>query len=232
MDCGSSENAEKTQEEDGVADGARTHDNRNHNPGLYQLSYSHHCRTSYCLSSSPGTGLLNRETRLYEQRFALPSPLFDEFDRFAQMSACFIENGHIAGGETAAIREHATPATRTRFASIQTKRVPRNAAEECSARHFLTRIVNQTRLSVLTRQHRCLGAVKAGINTCEHIRVVISLAPEHHAIDMFQMLFHFFERLDATIDRYLQMRKIALQLIRIFILERRNFAIFLRAQAL
>ena len=26
---------------DGVADGARTHDNRNHNPGLYQLSYSH-----------------------------------------------------------------------------------------------------------------------------------------------------------------------------------------------
>ncbi len=29
-------------ETDGVADGARTHDNRNHNPGLYQLSYSHH----------------------------------------------------------------------------------------------------------------------------------------------------------------------------------------------
>jgi hypothetical protein len=26
----------------GVADGNRTHDNRNHNPGLYQLSYSHH----------------------------------------------------------------------------------------------------------------------------------------------------------------------------------------------
>ena len=26
---------------DGVADGTRTHDNRNHNPGLYQLSYSH-----------------------------------------------------------------------------------------------------------------------------------------------------------------------------------------------
>ena len=23
-------------------DGARTHDNRNHNPGLYQLSYAHH----------------------------------------------------------------------------------------------------------------------------------------------------------------------------------------------
>jgi hypothetical protein len=27
-----------------VADGARTHDNWNHNPGLYQLSYSHHIK--------------------------------------------------------------------------------------------------------------------------------------------------------------------------------------------
>ena len=31
--------------QDGVADGTRTHDNRNHNPGLYQLSYSHHVKT-------------------------------------------------------------------------------------------------------------------------------------------------------------------------------------------
>jgi hypothetical protein len=31
-------------EMNGVNDGARTHDNRNHNPGLYQLSYAHHNR--------------------------------------------------------------------------------------------------------------------------------------------------------------------------------------------
>ena len=31
----------------GVADGARTHDNRNHNPGLYQLSYSHRSADKY-----------------------------------------------------------------------------------------------------------------------------------------------------------------------------------------
>ena len=29
------------QKGNGVDDGARTHDNRNHNPGLYQLSYVH-----------------------------------------------------------------------------------------------------------------------------------------------------------------------------------------------
>jgi hypothetical protein len=37
----------------GVADGARTHDNRNHNPGLYQLSYSHH-RDFYVLVCPTG----------------------------------------------------------------------------------------------------------------------------------------------------------------------------------
>ena len=31
-------------------DGARTHDNRNHNPGLYQLSYAHHKRLYNCLT--------------------------------------------------------------------------------------------------------------------------------------------------------------------------------------
>ena len=31
----------------GVIDGARTHDSRNHNPGLYQLSYNHHNNPLY-----------------------------------------------------------------------------------------------------------------------------------------------------------------------------------------
>jgi hypothetical protein len=41
----------------GVTDGARTHDNRNHNPGLYQLSYSHHkevYKTKYYLARPTG----------------------------------------------------------------------------------------------------------------------------------------------------------------------------------
>ena len=35
------------EENDGVADGTRTRDNRNHNPGLYQLSYSHQRNTPH-----------------------------------------------------------------------------------------------------------------------------------------------------------------------------------------
>ncbi len=36
----------------GVNDGARTHDNRNHNPGLYQLSYIHRHKFGSIISSS------------------------------------------------------------------------------------------------------------------------------------------------------------------------------------
>ena len=48
----------KTRKTLGVANGTRTHDNRNHNPGLYQLSYSHHenC-TATTLSLACPTGI-------------------------------------------------------------------------------------------------------------------------------------------------------------------------------
>ena len=39
---------------DGVADGTRTHDDRNHNPGLYQLSYSHHKLVGVNKYGAPG----------------------------------------------------------------------------------------------------------------------------------------------------------------------------------
>jgi hypothetical protein len=48
---------------DGVDDGNRTHDNRNHNPALYQLSYAHHialhrllnCRMAHPAGLEPAT---------------------------------------------------------------------------------------------------------------------------------------------------------------------------------
>ncbi len=49
----------------GVADGTRTHDNRNHNPGLYQLSYSHHWS---CFAHSEFTEALSTQ-RVFETCF-------------------------------------------------------------------------------------------------------------------------------------------------------------------
>ena len=39
---GSLDNGSRSSGKDGVDDGTRTHDDRDHNPGLYQLSYAHH----------------------------------------------------------------------------------------------------------------------------------------------------------------------------------------------
>ena len=41
----------------GVADGTRTHDDRNHNPGLYQLSYSHRETKIIAGQGRPAEGL-------------------------------------------------------------------------------------------------------------------------------------------------------------------------------
>lgn len=40
---------------DGVADGTRTHDDQNHNLGLYQLSYSHRRACKYSVAERRGT---------------------------------------------------------------------------------------------------------------------------------------------------------------------------------
>ena len=37
----------RSSEINGVDDGTRTHDDRDHNPGLYQLSYAHHCSSEF-----------------------------------------------------------------------------------------------------------------------------------------------------------------------------------------
>ena len=44
---------EATTSNNGVANGIRTHDNWNHNPGLYQLSYSHHYKSCYAVLLPP-----------------------------------------------------------------------------------------------------------------------------------------------------------------------------------
>ena len=44
---------EQCYQNNGVANETWTRDNRNHNPGLYQLSYSHHCKWSVKRDSNP-----------------------------------------------------------------------------------------------------------------------------------------------------------------------------------
>jgi hypothetical protein len=55
----------------GVDDGARTHDNRNHNPGLYQLSYIHHCVASKADNGKTGLPDRNRTCNPQLRRLVL-----------------------------------------------------------------------------------------------------------------------------------------------------------------
>ncbi len=50
----------------GVSDGARTRDHRNHNPVLYQLSYTHH--KTLQLSPSPASGHVPGGTSFFDAR--------------------------------------------------------------------------------------------------------------------------------------------------------------------
>ena len=53
----------KTEEKNGVTDGARTHDNQNHNLALYQLNYGHH--KIWILFISIIWVLVNKNIKLY-----------------------------------------------------------------------------------------------------------------------------------------------------------------------
>ena len=60
----------------GVDDGTRTHDNRNHNPGLYQLSYVHQISIFGAFRLAPSDGAPGR-TRTCNPRLSVP-PLLSQ----------------------------------------------------------------------------------------------------------------------------------------------------------
>ncbi len=60
----------------GVNDGTRTHDDRNHNPGLYQLSYAHQSPLRQTtIAEQPANGAPDR-TRTCNLRLSLPTMAF------------------------------------------------------------------------------------------------------------------------------------------------------------
>ena len=56
-------------------DGTRTHDDRNHNPGLYQLSYAHHNLPEMAIQYGQLYGTPDR-TRTCNLRLSLPATVF------------------------------------------------------------------------------------------------------------------------------------------------------------
>ncbi len=78
----------------GVADGTRTHDNWNHNPGLYQLSYSHHRTAPTNLQAPSGRGRImgdaDKRIKLTTLRALLSPP--DSRNIFAERCSAMQSN--------------------------------------------------------------------------------------------------------------------------------------------
>ena len=72
----------------GVSDGDRTHDHRNHNPELYQLSYAHHS----LISVRQWFGAPCR-TRTCNLRLSLPLPLSRPFAKVCGLDYLFTVSG-------------------------------------------------------------------------------------------------------------------------------------------
>jgi hypothetical protein len=75
-------------------------------------------------------------------------------------------------------------------------------------------------------------AIKRGVPTAQEPRVVISLAADHHAVGVLQMLRDLFVGLDAAVHGDQQARKVFFELVGQLVTQRRNLAVFFRRQAI
>src|SRR5262245_45719488 len=95
----------------GVADGTRTHDHRDHNPGLYQLSYRHRARlriaaSRFGLGVRPRASLRSGPYRRRAHEWVTEPCQECDFDRAKTEMAVDAANHPTAGFATARICRH------------------------------------------------------------------------------------------------------------------------------
>ena len=76
-----------------------------------------------------------------------------------------------------------------------------------------------------------IDAIVAPVDLGQKIRVLIGLPPDHHAIDLFKMGVDLLTAADAAVENDFQLREILLQPVDPVVIERRDGAVFLGAEA-
>ena len=84
----------------------------------------------------------------------------------------------------------------------------------------------------IARQRRFVGTENQPVNIGQKIRGFIGGAPDHHPVDFFEMGLCVSQRFNAAINDNREVRKLLFQPVNQRIIERGNFAVFLRAQPL
>ena len=77
-----------------------------------------------------------------------------------------------------------------------------------------------------------LVAKNALVGIAQEPRVFVGFAPDHHAVKIFQLLFHLVERLDAAVDADVQLGHFCLEAVHEVVMQRRDFSVFLGREAL
>ena len=77
-----------------------------------------------------------------------------------------------------------------------------------------------------------LVAKNSFVGIVQEPRVLVRLAPDHHAVQVLQLLFHLVERLDAAVDADVQVGHLRLEAVHEIVVQRRDLAVFLGAEPL
>jgi hypothetical protein len=128
------------------------------------------------------------------------------------------------------LRQVATELPRARLAVIDPKHMARDGIEPPPGRNVPRHIRNQPLQHLAARERRRIRIEKRGVDACQNIRRLIRRAPQHHTVDVLQMLSACFQRLDAAIEHDGEFGPRGLEPVDARIIERRNLAVFLRRE--
>src|SRR5471032_234052 len=140
----------------------------------------------------------------------------------------------IAGGQLGGVGQNLTERTGARQALHQTEHVAGDGIEFDAAgaeRQLRGDVGDHGRQHLLAGLDGAVVAIIALVEAGHHVGVVIRLAAQHHAVDVLQVQVDLGLGLDAAVDDDFEVRKVALELVGVVVLERRHFAVFLGRQA-
>ena len=84
---------------------------------------------------------------------------------------------------------------------------------------------------IFVGNRRVGAAVKECVPIAHNHRIVVSLAADHHAVDVFQMLGDLFVGGDAAVNQDFKFGKFLFEAVNIIVFQRRHFAVFFGRKA-
>lgn len=128
-------------------------------------------------------------------------------------------------------RQQLPEAPRPREALAQPEDMPGDVMHRAAALHVRDDVRTQLFHRLGPADHRRRAAEQLLVDLGQQVRVVVRLAPEHHAVEGLQVGAALVEGLDAAVEHQFQVREVGLQLRRHVIAQRWDLTVLLGRQA-